>query len=146
QLSDTDTGAIYVFDEVRRELRLRATYGMDQQLIEALAGRRIGVDEPNVAMALARREPIQVADIRDEPRTDLNDLIRQAGSRARLIAPLMQGDDFVGLLVVRRRSPGEFGPNIVDLIRTFAAQSAVAIQNARLFDEVQAKTRDLTEA
>ena len=70
QLSGTEAGAIYVFDDRQRELRLRATYGMDQELIDALTHRRIGLDEPNVAQALAQREPIQVADLRDEAPSD----------------------------------------------------------------------------
>ena len=50
---------------------------------------------------------------------------------------------FVGLLVVRRRAPGAFPQNTVDLIKTFAAQSAVAIENARLFRDVEASLEDL---
>ena len=65
QLSGTEAGAIYVFDDVQREFHLRATYGMDQELIDALTQQHIGLDEPNVALALAQREPIQVADLRE---------------------------------------------------------------------------------
>ena len=54
QLSGTEAGAIYVFDDLQREFRLRATYGMDQELIEALTQRRIGLDEPNVPGPRAR--------------------------------------------------------------------------------------------
>ena len=50
------------------------------------------------------------------------------------------------MLVVRRRTPGVFPQNTVDLIKTFAAQSAVAIQNARLFREVEDKGRQLEVA
>ena len=59
QLSDTDAGAIYVFDEVQREFHLRATYGMDQELIDALTQQHIGLDEPNVELAAraARADP-----------------------------------------------------------------------------------------
>ena len=53
QLSGTEAGAIYVFDDLQHEFHLRATYGMDQELIEALTQRRIGPDDPNVAQALA---------------------------------------------------------------------------------------------
>ena len=49
QLSGTEAGAIYVFDDVRREFHLRATYGMDQELIEALSHQHIGFDAPNFA-------------------------------------------------------------------------------------------------
>jgi two-component system, NtrC family, sensor kinase len=146
QLSGTDAGAIYVFDDRQREFRLRATYGMDEGLIEALSRRRIDLDDPNVAQALAQPEPIQVADLREEAPTIINEITLRAGYLARLLAPLKRGEDVVGLLVVRRRSLGAFPQNIVDLIKTFAAQSAVAIENARLFKNVEASLEDLRAA
>ena len=146
QLSGTEAGAIYVFDELQRELRLRATYGMDQEMIDALTQRRIGLDDPNVVSALAQSEPIQVADLRDEAPNEISEITLHAGFRARLLALLMRGEDVVGLLVVRRRAPGAFPQNTVDLIKTFAAQSAVAIENARLFRDVEASLEDLRTA
>ena len=146
QLSGTETGAIYGFDEQAREFRLRATYGMDQALIDALTQRHIGLEDPNVAPAFAQREPIQVADLRDEPASILNEIILRAGYRARMVAPLLRGEAIVGTLVVRRRTPGEFAKNTIDIIKTFAAQSALAIQNARLFHEIEDKSRQLAEA
>ena len=143
QLSGTEAGAIYVFDEVQRELHLRATYGMDQELIDALARERIGLDETTVAQALAQREPVQISDLRQQPSTVLYEIILHAGFRAVLVAPLLRGEEIVGLLVVRRRTPGAFQQNIVDLIKTFAAQSAVAIENARLFKNVETSLEDL---
>ena len=147
QLSGTEAGAIYVFEDVQREFRLRATYGMDQQLIDALSQQHIGLDERNVALVLAPREPIQVADLQQEPSSDIiNQITLRAGFRARLVAPLIRGEDVIGLLVVRRRAPGAFPQNTVDLIKTFAAQSAVAIENARLFQNVEVSLKDLRTA
>ena len=146
QLSGTEAGAIYVLDDLRREFQLRATYGMDQELIDALTQQRIGLDDPNVVQALAQPEPIQVADLQDEAPNEINEITLRAGFRARLLAPLMRGEEVVGLLVVRRRAPGAFPQNTVDLIKTFAAQSAVAIENARLFQNVAASLRDLRTA
>ncbi len=147
QLSGTDAGAIYVFDDRRREFHLHATYGMDQELIDALSRQRIGLDERNVALVLARHEPTQVADLQQEPSSDaINQITLRSGFRARLVAPLIRGEDVVGLLVVRRRMPGAFVQNTVDLIKTFAAQSAVAIENARLFKNVEASLEDLRNA
>ena len=146
QLSDTEAGAIYVFDELHREFHLRATYGMDQELIDALTQRHIGMDEPNVASILADREPVQVADLRNEAPSDINEITLRAGYRARLVAPLIRGDDVVGLLVVRREMPGAFAQNTIDLLKTFAAQSVLAIQNARLFDSVETRTRELAKS
>src|SRR5262249_2727909 len=143
QLSGTEAGAIYVFDELQHEFHLRATYGMDQELIEALTQRRIAPDDPNVAQALARSEPIQIADLREDAPTTINEITLRAGYLARLVAPLRRGKDVVGFLVVRRRAPGAFPQNTVDLIKTFAAQSAVAIENARLFKNVEASLEDL---
>jgi GAF domain-containing protein len=143
QLSGTEAGAIYVFDDRQREFHLRATYGMDQELILAITQRRIGLDDPNVAQALAQPEPIQVADLQEEAPSDLNEITLRAGYRARLVAPLLRGEDVIGLLVVRRSTPGAFPQNTVDLIKTFAAQSALAIQNARLFHEIEDKSREI---
>ena len=143
QLSATDAGTIYVFDALQREFHLRATYGVDQELIEALAQQRMGLDDLNVAQALAQPEPIQFADLREDAPTAINEITLRAGYLARLVAPLRRGEEVVGFLVVRRRAPGAFPQNTVDLIKTFAAQSAVAIENARLFQNVETSLEDL---
>ena len=146
QLSGTEAGAIHVFDDGQREFHLRATYGMDQELIDALTHQRIGLDEPNIELALAQSEPIQIPDLREETPSDINEITLRAGYRARLVAPLLHGNEVAGLLVVRRRTPGTFPQNNVDLIKTFAAQSVLAIQNARLFDNVETRTRELAKS
>ena len=149
QLSGTEAGAIYVFDDMQREFHLRATYGMDHELIEALTHQRIGLDEPNVVQALAQGEPVQVADLREgapSAASEVIQVIQRAGFRALLVAPLLRGEDVVGMLVVRRKTPGAFPQNTVDLIKTFAAQSVLAIQNARLFDSVETRTRELAKS
>jgi len=145
-LSGTEAGAIYGYDEETREFRLRATHGMNEEMISALAGRHIGLDDPNIALALAQREPSQAPELKDAAPSAVNDIILRAGYRALLMAPLMRGEDIVGILVVRRRAPGHFAQNTVDLIKTFAAQSALAIQNARLFREIEEKGHELEVA
>jgi GAF domain-containing protein/DNA-binding response OmpR family regulator/HAMP domain-containing protein len=146
QLSNTDAGTIYVFDEVEQEFHLRATYGMDQELIDALSNRHIGLDETAIGPALAQREPTQVADLREVAANEINAITLRAGFRARLTAPLFRGGDVVGMLVVRRRTPGAFPQSTIDLIKTFAAQSVLAIQNARLFHEIEDKSHELEVA
>ena len=146
QLSGTEAGAIYVYDNAQREFDLRSTYGMDQALIEALRRQHIGIDEPHVKLAFAQGEPIQVADLREDTPSAANEIVLRAGFRALLVTPLLRGKDIVGMLVVRRRTPGAFPQNTVDLIKTFAAQSAVAIENARLFRDVEVSLEDLRTA
>jgi len=65
---------------------------------------------------------------------------------ARMIVPLLGADRVVGALVVRRKTPGELSKRTVDLLQTFAAQSVLAIQNARLFSEIQIKGHQLEVA
>ena len=107
QLSGTEAGAIYVFNDQQREFRLRTTYGMDRELINPLAHADMSINEPYIALILAERHVIQVADLRDEATNGINEITLRAGFRARLIAPLMRGEDVVEFAVVRPApSPG----------------------------------------
>jgi PAS domain S-box-containing protein len=137
QLSGTDAGAIYVFDETRQEFELCAAHGMDAAMIAAIRDQRIRTEE-RVAQAAAQRAAIQVPDLLNEPYSSavLNIIIR-AGYRAVLVVPLLRPGEIVGILVVRRKKPGEFPKSTVDLLETFADQSVLAIQNARLFREMK---------
>jgi signal transduction histidine kinase len=143
QLSGTDAGTIYTFDESHREFRLRATHGMTEEMIKAIAAQHITFRDANMGIATTQRRPIQVPDARKERQTPMNDIVLREGYRALLVMPLLRPDRIVGALVVRRKHPGEFPKNIVDLLDTFAAQSVVAIQNARLFREIEEKGREL---
>src|SRR5215216_1501547 len=67
QLSATDAGAIYVFSKLRQKFRLRATYGMSEELIEAIGQQSIGVGESYIGDATQRREALQVPDLADDP-------------------------------------------------------------------------------
>jgi signal transduction histidine kinase/DNA-binding response OmpR family regulator/HAMP domain-containing protein len=145
QLSGTEAGTIYVFDEGRREYQLRATYGMIESLIEAVKDQHAEISKA-VALAIEQRQPMQTPDLGAEPPSVSRDIMLQAGYRARLVVPLLAADRIVGALVVRRQAPGEFPKNTIDLLQTFAAQSVLAIQNARLFHEIEENGRQLEEA
>jgi signal transduction histidine kinase len=145
QLSGTEAGTIYTFDEARQEFRLRATHGMDEAMVAAIRGRRIGAGETAVGKAAAERVPIQIPDVLKESSLVL-DIVVRAGYRAVLIVPLLRPDQIVGALVVRRKAPGEFPHGTIELLETFADQSVLAIQNARLFREIEEKGRELEVA
>jgi signal transduction histidine kinase/DNA-binding response OmpR family regulator len=145
QLSGTEAGAIYVFDESQREFRLRATYGMSEELIAAITDQHAALSNA-VSEAAEQGEPVQVADLQNEPPSMVNDIIMKAGYRARLLVPLVRSGQTVGALVVRRLQPGEFPKSTIELVKTFAAQSVLAIQNARLFSEIEVKSRQLAAA
>jgi signal transduction histidine kinase len=145
QLSGTETGTIYVLNESNGKYELRATYGMTESLIESIKDQHAGISEA-LARAIERREPMQTPDLREELPSAARDVILQAGYLARLVVPLLAADHIVGALVVRRKAPGQFPKNIIELLQTFATQSAVAIQNARLFSEIEEKGRQLETA
>jgi signal transduction histidine kinase/DNA-binding response OmpR family regulator/putative methionine-R-sulfoxide reductase with GAF domain len=145
QLSGTEAGTIYTFDKTLQEFRLRATYGMDEAMIAEIRDRRIGAGETAIGKAAAIREPLQIPDILNESSLVL-DVIVRAGFRSMLAVPLLRLDQIVGALVVRRKAPGEFPKNTVELLRRLADQSVLAIQNARLFREIEKKSRELEVA
>ena len=145
QLSGTEAGAIYVLDGAQREFRLRATYGMSEELIAAITDQHAALSNA-VSEAAEQGEPVQAADLQNEPPSMVNDIIMKAGYRARLLVPLIRSGQTVGALVVRRMQPGEFPKSTIELVKTFAAQSVLAIQNARLFSEIEVKSRQLAAA
>ena len=71
---------------------------------------------------------------------------KQSGFRSLLATPLLRGDRAIGSIVIYKAKPGTFTARQLDLLQNFAAQAVIAIENARLFDEVQSKTRDLQES
>ena len=156
ELSGTEAGTIYTFDEVRREFRSRASHGIDETLVAAMRDQRIAAGETAVGRAAAQRVPIQIPDVHiiyDEAMAHLPkdsslvlDVVQRAGYRAFLIVPMLRPDRIVGALVVRRKEPGEFPRSTVELLETFADQSVLAIQNARLFHEIEEKGRELAAA
>ncbi|HUL90262.1 MAG TPA: GAF domain-containing protein [Pseudolabrys sp.] len=147
ELSRTDAGAIYVFNEQREEFRLHATHGMSETMIAAIGSQHIGLgDGNNIATATTERKPVQVADTRDEPPSAVNDIVLREGYRSILVIPLLRPDHTVGALVVRRKTPGDFPQSTIELLETFADQSVVAIQNARLYENVETRTRQLAQS
>ena len=143
ELSGTESGAIYEFDEASEEFQLRATHRMSEELIQAIQEAGVKLGETALGRAGVNREAVQIPDILEEPTYPTSEIMKQEGFRALLAVPLLREDRLIGGLVVRRRAPGQFQKETVDLLQTFATQSALAIQNARLFREIEAKGREL---
>jgi len=144
QLSGAEAGTIYVLDEASQEFRLRSTYGMDETQIAGIKGAPIRKGDATVVdQAVVQRIPVQIADIQRDDASRVHDAILRAGFRALLTVPLLSVDRKIGALVVRRRRPGEFPKETVDLLRTFGIQSVLALQNARLFHEIEEKSRQI---
>jgi class 3 adenylate cyclase len=146
QLSGAEAGTIWVYDETNREFRMHTSYGMDEALIAGVKDHPIRLgDETVVDQAVLQRMPIQIPDIQKEDPARLLDAIVRAGFRAALTIPLLGVDGIVGALVVRRREPGAFSKNTIDLLQTFGTQSVLAIQNARQSGAMEALSAKLSK-
>jgi signal transduction histidine kinase len=143
QLSNADAGVIYVLDD-DETLRVRATHGLTEELVEAIRSQPAGASDA-LRRAIQGRQPREM-DIREEPPSPVREISIRAGFQARLVVPLVGADRVVGALVIRRKQPGKFPTSTVELLQTFAAQSVLAIQNARLFSEIEDKSRQLAVA
>jgi len=148
QLSGTDAGAIYEYDEQSGEFHLRATQNLPEEFLEVARPMALRKGEGVTGRLADTRQPVQVADIAqaDAYHSRLRDILLRLGFRALLAVPLLREDRIVGGLVVNRKTPGEFSRETIDLLNTFATQSALAIQNARLFREIGDKGAQLEAA
>jgi len=148
QLAETDGGAMYEYDGATRAFRLWATDRFPDEFVAALRATTLVYGEGAVGRAAATRAPVQVPDVRDTHvyESRIRDVLVRSGYRSLLAVPLVSEDEVVGALVVNRRVAGEFPPRTVELLSTFATQSALAIQNARLFSEIEDKGRQLEVA
>ena len=97
--------------------------------------------------AFLDREPVHIPDLAAaEEFPDGRDMALRLGFRTTLSVPLLREDESIGVITIRRSEVKPFTEKQIDLVRTFADQAVIAIENVRLFDEVQARTRDLTES
>src|SRR3984893_17646085 len=128
--------------------------------LAAIAGIEVGRD------ALRRRYPMPLSspgfhaeaalnravrfcvDIETDPSAtpEIKEIGRARGFRSFLVVPMLREGVAIGTIGVARPEPGEFSIHQIELLKTFADQAVIAIENARLFEEVQARTRDLTES
>jgi signal transduction histidine kinase len=149
ELSGADSGAIYEYDETTEEFHLRASHQMEEQLTQALRLNPIRFGSGTVGRAAATGAPVQVADILEEHEssaTRTRTILRELGYRSLLAIPLLREDRVMGGLSVYRQEVGSFSAEVLNLLQTFATQSVLAIQNARLFREIEDKSRQLGEA
>jgi signal transduction histidine kinase len=147
-LAGADGGAIYEYDEAGKVFRLRATQRLGEELVELSRSEPIRFGEGALGRAALERQPVEVPDVLDASAYEgrMREVMRRTDFRAVLAVPLLREGRILGGLVVLRKSPGRFAPEVVDLLKTLAAQSAIAIQNARLFSELEDKRQELEAA
>jgi signal transduction histidine kinase len=148
ELSALDGGVVFEYDETAQEFVQRAATETGGTLAAVRRATRIPKGEGVIGQTALTLEPFQVADITVtgayESRRREN--LIESGIRAILAVPMVRESRLIGCLGVTRNHPGTFPPETIDLLRTFATQSALAIQNARLYREVEQKSRELEAA
>ncbi len=145
-LSGSEGGIIYEFDEANQSFHVRAAHHISSTHLEALRKAPIRIGEGALGRAAATQAPCQVANIHQDrlfAALQVRDVLVDVGFRSLLAVPLLRESRLLGGLVVYRRVMGEFPEEVVNLLQTFAGQSVLAIQNARLFREIQDKGREL---
>jgi signal transduction histidine kinase len=145
-LADAGGGAIYVAEAEAGYFRIAATHGMDDDLVRAIRGLPVRMGDTVVGQCAAQRDPVQVPDLAAEPDYPLHAAMMKSGIRALLGVPLLREGEVIGALVVRRKRAGPFADETVELVKSFAAQSSLAVHNARMFHEIEVKSRELEAA
>ena len=143
ELSGTDAGSIFYFRADIGRFELGETTGLDEVTVARFRKLDITAGQTGLGESIASGKPLQVADITKRSSNPLRDAAVEAGLRAVLIVPLLGGDQPLGALVLQRRQPGDFPAAVVSLMQAFADQSAIALENARLFEEIARKSLEL---
>jgi signal transduction histidine kinase len=142
-MSDAGSGAIYGFDESSGHFVLQAGHNMIEEHIAAVREHPIRLGESLIGQCAKQRRAMQIDDLTKTPAHPLYEMHLKAGVRALLAVPLINQNDVIGALIVRRKHGGVFIGETVALLEAFANQSAIALENAHLFEEIAQKSREL---
>ncbi len=126
---------------------IEATHGMSEEFIAWIDRRNYRVDRGSaIGRALLERKTMHIVDAQADPDYELSEVGKDEGFRTLLGVPLMREGVPIGVFGLGRRSVRPFTDKQIELVTTFADQAVIAIENVRLFDEIQDKSRQLEEA
>ncbi|MGA8156605.1 MAG: ATP-binding protein [Rhodoplanes sp.] len=143
ELAQADAGAIFAYDKSLRVFRLKEAHGLDRAFVEEARTLSIPLAESMLGKAALERKPIAIPELENADLHRIGELVRAAGFHSVLLLPLVGPEEILGALVVQRRTAGDFPPNTISLMQTFADQSVIAMHNAELFREVEERGRQL---
>jgi len=154
QLSGADYGTAAEFDSSNNTLTYRASYGLSPEQVRDLQS-QVDLRRPDdggiISYVLHTRQMVHLPDVEAQMPPELatrralyghdrQERWRRVGTRAFLALPLMHDAEPAGVLVIQRKTPGEFAPETIQLLLAFASQSSIAIQNARLFKQLKERS------
>jgi GAF domain-containing protein len=148
QLTSMDGGSIWEYDQADEQFYVRATDRLPEELVEVQRATLVRKGEGALGRVAITGEPVEIRDITNESsyQTRLREILIRHGYRSVVAVPLLREDHLLGALAVIRTTPGEFAPEVIALLKTLATQSALAIQNARLYREIEVKSKELEAA
>ena len=136
-----------IFSPDAEVYRVAARYGFSPKFQEYNLENPITVDRGSVVgRTVLEGGVVHVPDVLADPEYARLDAQKISGHRAALGVPLLREENVVGVIFVTRTVPQPFTDKQIELVKTFADQAVIAIENVRLFEEVQARTRELSEA
>jgi signal transduction histidine kinase len=145
-LSGADGCGIFELRPGRQAFDVVVSQGLSSEFVDAVLQMSVGVDHGTISQATESGQPVQIPDVEAAHGYPFRPLFLREGLRAVLTLPMGGGDDVARGIVLVRRTPGEFGERIVNLMKALANQSKVAIANANLFREIEEKGRLLEVA
>ncbi len=132
------------FGQVYRQI---ASYGFSREFEKFMDEHPIQIGRgTTVARAIEEKRPVQIPDVFADPEFKFQKGAKIGGVRSVAAVPMLKDNELIGVIAVYRRDVRPFTEKQIDLVQTFADQAVIAIENVRLFDEIQEKSRQLAEA
>jgi two-component system, NtrC family, sensor kinase len=126
------------------EMRLKAESGCTPEIVAFLRAHPIKAGrETFTGRVMLSREPVHLPDVLADPEYDFGDAPRIGNYRSLLGVPLLREGQVEGVFALARPEPAPYTARQIEMVRAFADQAVIAIENSRLFEEVQARTREL---
>ena len=144
-LSKSDGCGVFEFNPTRQAFDIVASHSLSRAFLSAIHGTTIDLGKTTIGQAAESGQPIQVPDMAHAYNHPYHKFVLSEGFHSVLTVP-MKGDHMVRGIVLLRRSPGQFDDRVVNLLTALASQSKVAIENARLFSEIEDKGRQIEAA
>jgi signal transduction histidine kinase/HAMP domain-containing protein len=146
KLCEADGGHIFEYQEAIGEFRITASWNVREEYVRLIEAAQVTLGKGAAGRSALTGKPVQIPDVLVEPGYPYRDIVAREGYRAVLSVPMVRDGRIIGTVVVVRRTPGGFTDRHVNLLTTFANQTTIAIENARLFQEIQDKSRQLEAA
>ncbi len=146
KLCDADAGFIQEYAQEAKTFHISASWNAAEDFVRSIQAAQITLGKGAAGRSAVTGKPTQIPDILTEPDYPFRDILAREGYRAVLSVPMLRDERIIGTVVVVRKTPGGFSERHFNLLTTFAGQTTIAIEHARLYRDLTEKGRLLEEA